>query len=144
MVLLVLHSACTGRDGVPRSGEDQIIMVMHMDQDHIHLNGQNGHNGHKNIETLHDPVLSEFMADQQVLPQEPKVDYARLLELGRELLIAIGENPDREGLLDTPRRWADWWRRVYRIRSRHNRYYIPIHEYRPDGLCLWYACLLSL
>ncbi len=39
-----------------------------------------------------------------------KVDYPRLLELGRELLIAIGENPDREGLQDTPRRWASWWR----------------------------------
>jgi GTP cyclohydrolase I len=39
-----------------------------------------------------------------------KVDYQKLLELGRELLIAIGEDPDREGLLDTPRRWADSWR----------------------------------
>lgn len=39
-----------------------------------------------------------------------KVDYPKLLELGRELLIAIGEDPDREGLIDTPRRWADSWR----------------------------------
>ncbi len=39
-----------------------------------------------------------------------KVDYPKLLELGRELLVAIGENPDREGLRDTPRRWADSWR----------------------------------
>jgi GTP cyclohydrolase I len=39
-----------------------------------------------------------------------RVDYARLLELGRELLLAVGEDPDREGLLDTPQRWADWWR----------------------------------
>ncbi|GHO81375.1 GTP cyclohydrolase 1 [Ktedonobacter sp. SOSP1-85] len=41
---------------------------------------------------------------------QKRVDYPRLLELGRELLIAIGEDPDREGLLDTPRRWADSWR----------------------------------
>ena len=30
--------------------------------------------------------------------------------LGRELLLALGENPDREGLRDTPRRWAAWWK----------------------------------
>jgi GTP cyclohydrolase I len=29
--------------------------------------------------------------------------------MGRDLLIALGENPDREGLEDTPRRWANWW-----------------------------------
>ena len=30
--------------------------------------------------------------------------------IGRELLFAIGEDPEREGLLETPRRWADAWR----------------------------------
>ena len=39
-----------------------------------------------------------------------RVDYPRLLALGRELLLAIGEDPDREGLPETPRRWADAWR----------------------------------
>jgi len=42
--------------------------------------------------------------------QPKQVDYPRLLALGRELLIAIGEDPDREGLQETPRRWADFWR----------------------------------
>ena len=37
------------------------------------------------------------------------VDYDRLQWLGRELLIAIGENPDRPGIIDTPVRWAKWW-----------------------------------
>ena len=37
------------------------------------------------------------------------VDRAALLRIGRELLIALGEDPNREGLKDTPRRWADWW-----------------------------------
>jgi GTP cyclohydrolase IA len=56
-----------------------------------HLNGQNRH-----VDDIH--------------PEGKKVDYERLLELGRELLIAVGEDPEREGLLDTPRRWASWWR----------------------------------
>lgn len=35
--------------------------------------------------------------------------YDKVKHIGRELLIALGENPDREGLLDTPRRFADMW-----------------------------------
>lgn len=64
-----------------------------MDMEYLHSNGH-ARNGHR-------PKFE---------PRPQKVDYPRLLELGRELLIAIGENPDREGLLDTPRRWADSWR----------------------------------
>jgi len=30
--------------------------------------------------------------------------------LGRDLLLAIGEDPNRPGLLETPRRWASLWR----------------------------------
>lgn len=37
-------------------------------------------------------------------------DPARLERLCRELLEAIGEDPDRPGLVDTPARWARWWR----------------------------------
>src|SRR5579883_2617864 len=65
---------------------------MHMDRDRAYNNGHaNGHRPH-------------------IEQRTKEVDYAKLLELGRELLIAVGEDPDREGLLDTPRRWADWWR----------------------------------
>ena len=39
-----------------------------------------------------------------------KADYDRLLTLGRELLIALGKDPEDEGLRETPRRWASWWR----------------------------------
>jgi len=65
--------------------------------------GMNGHtppehatNGHSALEML--SVISQ------------RVNYPKLLQLGRELLLALGEDPDREGLRDTPRRWADAWR----------------------------------
>ncbi|MFD7902964.1 GTP cyclohydrolase I [Kitasatospora sp. NPDC059747] len=41
--------------------------------------------------------------------QRRPVDRARVAELTRELLLALGEDPDRSGLKDTPRRVADWW-----------------------------------
>ncbi len=40
----------------------------------------------------------------------PRVDFDALRRIGRELLVALGENPDREGIQDTPDRWARWWR----------------------------------
>ena len=39
-----------------------------------------------------------------------EVNYNALLRIGRELLQAIGEDPEREGLQETPRRFADLWR----------------------------------
>ncbi len=63
-----------------------------MNIDHLRSNGhRNGHSA--------------------LVQRKPKrVDYPRLLALGRELLLAIGEDPEREGLQETPRRWADSWR----------------------------------
>lgn len=40
----------------------------------------------------------------------PAVDYETLLRLGRDLLVALGEDPEREGLVETPRRFASLWR----------------------------------
>jgi GTP cyclohydrolase IA len=73
-------------------------MTLHMDQDKAWKNGHNGHNGH------------DVSIELPIERPSRRVDYPRLLELGRELLIALGEDPNREGLLDTPRRWADSWR----------------------------------
>ncbi len=72
-------------------------MTLPTDQDRARNNGH----------TPHQEVLTHT-SQQEVLTK--KVDHAKLLELGRELLIAIGEDPDREGLRDTPLRWANWWR----------------------------------
>jgi GTP cyclohydrolase IA len=38
------------------------------------------------------------------------VDTARLEAIGHDLLSALGQDTGREGLLDTPRRWAAWWK----------------------------------
>ncbi|MEU7906220.1 GTP cyclohydrolase I [Actinoplanes sp. NPDC049118] len=40
----------------------------------------------------------------------PSVDVSRIEDLARQILIEIGEDPTREGLQDTPRRYAKWWR----------------------------------
>jgi GTP cyclohydrolase I len=37
------------------------------------------------------------------------VDHQRLMTAAREILVAIGEDPWREGLIETPRRFADAW-----------------------------------
>lgn len=39
-----------------------------------------------------------------------KVDVAKVEALGRELLLALGEDPDEERIKDTPARWARMWR----------------------------------
>ncbi|RKQ70740.1 GTP cyclohydrolase I [Litorimonas taeanensis] len=39
-----------------------------------------------------------------------KVDHDKVKGLVRELLTALGEDPDREGLVETPRRIANFWR----------------------------------
>ena len=41
------------------------------------------------------------------------MDKERIQKAVRELLLAIGENPDREGLMDTPRRVADMYEEIF-------------------------------
>ncbi len=41
---------------------------------------------------------------------EKKIDYDKVKSLVTELLAALGEDPQREGLAETPRRIANFWR----------------------------------
>lgn len=43
-------------------------------------------------------------------PSDSQVSQFALEDICRQLLEAIGEDPNREGLRDTPRRWANFWR----------------------------------
>jgi GTP cyclohydrolase I len=81
-------------------------MIFHLDENPAGENGYVALNGHHHAQSAV-PVEQQTA---EIKCMAPKVDYERLLTLGHELLIALGENPDREGLQDTPRRWADWWR----------------------------------
>jgi GTP cyclohydrolase I len=45
----------------------------------------------------------------QALAPTPTVNVKQLQAIGRELLLALGEDPDRNGLKETPKRWANWW-----------------------------------
>jgi GTP cyclohydrolase I len=45
--------------------------------------------------------------------ETPRVDLARIRRAVREILLAVGEDPDREGLLDTPDRVARMYAEVF-------------------------------
>ena len=46
-------------------------------------------------------------------PEPAKVDHARIEKAVREILIAVGEDPDREGLLETPARVARMYAEIF-------------------------------
>lgn len=46
-------------------------------------------------------------------PPEGKVDHARIEAAVREILLAVGEDPDREGLVDTPARVARMYAEIF-------------------------------
>ena len=61
--------------------------------------------------TLHEPTLAE-LATVQAGAYQP-VDLARIQNAVREILIAVGENPDREGLIETPARVARMYAEIF-------------------------------
>ncbi len=54
--------------------------------------------------------MSSTLLQEEKAAASPAVDYEWLKRIGRDLLLAIGEDPERPGLVDTPRRFADAWR----------------------------------
>jgi GTP cyclohydrolase IA len=81
---------------------------------HTHANG-NGHAKH------HTPCLCD---DDDEMPNlaaiatmraeaENPVDLARIERAVREILIAVGEDPEREGLLETPKRVAKMYAEIF-------------------------------
>ncbi len=49
-------------------------------------------------------------SDPDRSPRDGAVQADPLEEIARALLVEIGEDPEREGLRDTPARYARWWR----------------------------------
>ena len=57
-------------------------------------------------------MVAPALADPHVTPAG-EVDHARLEAAVREMLLAVGENPDREGLRETPARVARAYAEVF-------------------------------
>lgn len=51
--------------------------------------------------------------DELVMPEEPSVDQERIERAVREILLAVGEDPDRDGLRNTPARVARMYAEIF-------------------------------
>jgi GTP cyclohydrolase I len=69
------------------------------------------------VSFLEQPVIStlnDYRKPELTLPKaKTAVDQKRIQKAVREILIAVGEDPDREGLLDTPDRVARMYAEVF-------------------------------
>src|SRR3954462_5631991 len=57
--------------------------------------------------------ISGELSDSNGAPSEIKVDLPRIERAVREILAAVGEDPDREGLRETPARVARMYRELF-------------------------------
>jgi GTP cyclohydrolase I len=58
-------------------------------------------------------TLADELDDADSLPLATQVDHERIKRAVREILIAVGEDPDREGLLETPARVARMYAELF-------------------------------
>src|SRR5207237_258968 len=68
-------------------------------------------------EEARDPVREGLRAIPPE-PERPSIDRARVERAVREILLAIGEDPDRDGLVRTPARLADTFARRPQVQER--------------------------
>lgn len=68
-----------------------------------------GHDSREHTEPI-SGSYSEFLDDQQV---DTRIDQPRIRAAVREILLAIGEDPDRSGLRDTPARVARAYAEIF-------------------------------
>jgi len=73
------------------------------------------HNVTNELDTLRilSAACSCAVDDDDDEPMTAGVDYERIRRAVREILIAVGENPDREGLVETPARVARMYAEVF-------------------------------
>ena len=60
------------------------------------------------------PVRPESLDDEPARPADGSVDLGRVERAVREILLAVGENPNREGLRETPTRVARMYAEMFR------------------------------
>ncbi len=53
------------------------------------------------------------MAREDIVPIEEPLDNQRIRNAVREIIIGVGEDPDREGLRETPRRVAEMYAEIF-------------------------------
>lgn len=56
-------------------------------------------------------IMSVSHAEQSII--SPEIDQPRIAAAVREILVAVGEDPDRDGLLDTPERVARSYAEIF-------------------------------
>jgi GTP cyclohydrolase I len=72
-------------------------------------------NNHKRKELVDSPDLGSLAGEEDAPPTGSRapVDQARIARAIREILSAVGEDPDREGLLETPSRVARMYAELF-------------------------------
>lgn len=63
------------------------------------------------------PDIKSILAAAAVPPEHRAVDQLRIERAVREILLAVGEDPDRDGLRETPMRVCDVFRDFRRAAS---------------------------